>query len=67
MTKKRELEVLTKSLMLEGVLIDDRIIKGLKDGIREIRRIEFREKQERKRRKYAAKRTTFISWNGECR
>lgn len=56
MTKKRELEVLTKSLMLEGVLIDDRIIKGLKDGIREIRRIEFREKQERKRRKYAAKR-----------
>ncbi len=56
MTKKRELEVLTKSLMLESVLIDDRIIRGLKDGIREIRRIEFREKQERKRRKYAAKR-----------
>lgn len=56
MTKKRELEVLTKSMMLEGVLIDDRIIRGLKDGIREIRRIEFREKQERKRRKYAAKR-----------
>ena len=56
MTKKRELEVLAKSLMLESVLIDDRIIRGLKDGIREIRRIEFREKQERKRRKYAAKR-----------
>lgn len=56
MTKKRELEVLTKSLMLESVLIDDRIIRGLKDGIREIRRIEFREKQERKRRQYAAKR-----------
>ena len=56
MTKKRELEVLTKSLMLESVLIDERIIKGLKDGIREIRRIEFREKQERKRMKYAAKR-----------
>ena len=56
MTKKRELEVLMKSLMLEGILIDDRIIRGLKDGIREIRRIEFREKQERKRRKYAAKR-----------
>ena len=55
MTKKRELEVLTKSLMLESVLIDDRIIKGLKDGIREIRRIEFREKQERKRRQYATK------------
>lgn len=55
MTKKRELEVLTKSLMLEGVLIDERIIKGLKDGIREIRRIEFREKQERKRRQYAKK------------
>ena len=53
MTKKRELEVLTKSLMLESVLIDDRIIRGLKDGIREIRRIEFREKQERKRRQYA--------------
>ena len=42
MTKKRELEVLTKSLMLE-------------DGIRESRRIEFREKQERKRRQYAKK------------
>ena len=55
MTKKRELEVLMKSLMLESVLIDDRIIKGLKDGIREIRRIEFREKQERKRRQYAKK------------
>lgn len=55
MTKKRELEVLTKSLMLESVLIDDRIIRGLKDGIREIRRIEFREKQERKRRQYAKK------------
>ena len=55
MTKKRELEVLTKSMMLEGVLIDDRIIRGLKDGIREIRRIEFREKQERKRRQYAKK------------
>ena len=55
MTKKRELEVLTKSLMLESVLIDERIIKGLKDGIREIRRIEFREKQERKRRQYAKK------------
>lgn len=55
MTKKRELEVLTKSLMLEGILIDDRIIRGLKDGIREIRRIEFREKQERKRRQYAKK------------
>lgn len=55
MTKKRELEVLTKSLMLESVLIDDRIIRGLKDGIREIRRIEFREKQERKRRQYATK------------
>ena len=56
MTKKRELEVLTKFLMIESVLIDDRIIQGLKDGIREIRRIEFREKQERKRRKYGAKR-----------
>ena len=55
MTKKRELEVLTKSLMLESVLIDDRIIRGLKDGIREIRRIEFREKQEQKRRQYAKK------------
>ena len=55
MTKKRELEVLTKSLMLECVLIDDRIIRGLKDGIREIRRAEFREKQERKRRQYAKK------------
>lgn len=55
MTKKRELEVLMKSLMLESVLIDDRIIRGLKDGIREIRRIEFREKQERKRRQYAKK------------
>lgn len=55
MTKKRELEVLAKSLMLESVLIDDRIIRGLKDGIREIRRIEFREKQERKRRQYAKK------------
>ena len=55
MTKKRELEVLTKSLMLESVLIDERIIKGLKDGIREIRRIEFREKQEMKRRQYAKK------------
>ena len=57
MTKKRELEVLTKSLMFEGVLIDDRIIKGLKDGIREIRRMEFREnqEQERKRRQYAKK------------
>jgi hypothetical protein len=54
-TKKRELEVLTKSLMLKSVLIDDRIIRGLKDGIREIRRIEFREKQERKRRQYAKK------------
>lgn len=55
MTKKRELEVLMKSLMLESVLIDERIIRGLKDGIREIRRIEFREKQERKRRQYAKK------------
>lgn len=55
MTKKRELEVLTKSLMFEGVLIDDRIIQGLKDGIREIRRMEFRENQERKRRQYAKK------------
>lgn len=55
MTKKRELEVLTKYLMLESVLIDDRIIRGLKDGIREIRRIEFREKQERKRRRYNGK------------
>ena len=55
MTKKREVEVLTRSLMLESVLIDDRIIRGLKDGIREIRRIEFREKQERKRRQYAKK------------
>jgi hypothetical protein len=54
-TKKRELEVLMKSLMLESVLIDDRIIRGLKDGIREIRRIEFREKQERKQRQYAKK------------
>ena len=44
-----------KSLMLESVLIDERIIRGLKDGIREIRRIEFREKQERKRRQYAKK------------
>ena len=55
MTKKRELEVLTKSLMLESVLIDDRIIRGLKDGIREIRRAEFREKQERKRRSFQKK------------
>lgn len=55
MTKKRELEVLMKSLMLESVLIDDRIIWGLKDGIREIRRIEFREKQEQKRKSYAKK------------
>ena len=55
MTKKRELEVLTKFLMFEGVLIDDRIIRGLKDGIREIRRMEFRENQERKRRQYAKK------------
>lgn len=55
MTKKRELEVLTKFLMINGTMIDDRMIQGLKDGIREIRRIEFREKQERKRRQYAKK------------
>lgn len=55
MTKKRELEVLTRFLMINGTMIDDRIIRGLKDGIREIRRIEFREKQERKRRQYAKK------------
>lgn len=53
MTKKQEAAILMKFLMNEGVLIDDRIIRGLKDGIREIRRAEFREKQERKRRQYA--------------
>lgn len=55
MTKKQEAAILMKFLMNEGVLIDDRIIRGLKDGIREIRRAEFREKQERKRRSFQKK------------
>ena len=56
MTKKQEAEILMRFLRQEGVLIDDRISKGIKDGIREVRRAKFREERKRERRQYAKKR-----------
>ena len=55
MRKSEEVAMILEALMIEGVLIDDRIEKAVKEGIKEIRRERFREKQERKRRQYAKK------------
>lgn len=54
--KKQEVAVLKRFLMDNGVFVDDRIIKGLKEGVREIRAIEWRERQQRKRKAYQKKR-----------
>lgn len=53
--KKQEVAVLKRFLMDNGVFVDDRIIKGLKEGVREIRTIEWRARQERKRKAYQKK------------
>ena len=48
MRKSEEVAMILEALMIEGVLIDDRIEKAVKEGIKEIRRERFREKQMQK-------------------
>lgn len=52
MRKSEEVAMILEALMIEGVMIDDRIEKAVKEGIKEIRRERFREKQLQKRVKF---------------
>ena len=52
MRKSEEVAMILEALMIEGVMIDDRIEKAVKEGIKEIRRERFREKQMQKRVKF---------------